>query len=183
MARRTGRFYFGPQRIVVAVHAQAYQALHIAAGTAFMPQFLTGTGPKPHFLVAQGQLIGFAVHPCYHEHFATVNIGYHRRHQTAAFSKIRFRSFHCRRSRFNICNVLGTHAFSSHSITSSTHLLTHRYVSLFQRRFYIFDRHFTKVENRRRQRPGYLRLRKYIDKIIDATSTTAGNNGHIHCFL
>lgn len=68
-------FDFEEEDIFVAIHEPADDALGVAAGLAFEPEFAAGAAPVGHKSLLESHGEGFAVHPGEHEHAAGRALG------------------------------------------------------------------------------------------------------------
>ena len=74
MAGRSFLHHFHRQSISVAVCYDGNDVLHIAAGIAFSPQFLSGTGPEAGSAFFHTDLQAFFVHISHSQHLFAVGI-------------------------------------------------------------------------------------------------------------
>ena len=70
MAGGAGLLDEGQEGVVVAIGSEGEHLLQVAAGSALVPQLLTGAAPKPGVAGFQGLLQAFPVHVGQHQHLA-----------------------------------------------------------------------------------------------------------------
>ena len=80
--------HFEQDGVGIAINQNFLHFLDVAALFSFAPQFVAAAAEIASTPRSQCFLIGLAVHPCQHKHFAAVGILRNGRHQTAGFIKI-----------------------------------------------------------------------------------------------
>lgn len=77
MARGAGRVDEREQRIGVAIGSQLDYTLHVAAGSALVPELLPAAAPKPGGARLEREAHRLSAHPGDHEHLARIVLLHH----------------------------------------------------------------------------------------------------------